>query len=93
MVNKKEITVVVADASNTLGEALKKVVTEAHKATEDGFQPAQDVSAIGAACFMDVIEAVKKIKDLGPEFKEEQAAAIKGLLIPIVDAVEVVVKK
>ena len=92
-VTTRKIEVVVAEKSNDVGEALKKLIQETDKALDDGFQADQDIPAVLLTSYQDVIKAVAAFKSLGGEFKAEPVKATMGMLVPISEGVETLIKK
>lgn len=83
----RTVEVMVQPEINDVGLAIKKIVIEAKRVSADGFQAGEDLSAIAIASFQPLMDAISGMEKIGAEFKENRTAAIMGIVLPVVDAV------
>ena len=85
--NKVNLSTEVPKEIHELMVAVAKLMSEARKATADGFQLGQDLPLIVTASMGDVMAGVAGVEKLGDEWKEDPAAFIKAVLINAADIV------
>lgn len=91
--NKVNLSTEVPKEIHELMVAVAKLVSEARKATADGFQLGQDLPMIVTAAMGDVMAGVAGVEKLGDEWKEDAPAFIKAILINAADIVGPFLKK
>lgn len=75
-----------------IGEAIKNIMIATDIALKDGFQAGQDLPVIITACFANLVTAIGGIQNLPEEFRTNPTMSVMGLLIPIAEGVETVIK-
>ena len=63
------------------------------KALEDGFQAGQDIPTVMLGSFKELSDAFAGIDSMDEEAKDESVKAIMGALIPISEAIEMLLKR
>lgn len=76
-----------------LGCALKAIMVNTKLAVADGFQAGQDIPAILMGSMQDLLAAVAGIEKVDDEFIGEPAKASKAIVVPVLEGVDVLVKK
>lgn len=84
---KKEIKV--EKEFSEIGVAIAKMITVANSALEDGFQAGQDIPTVLMGTYPELSKAMEGIDKLGAAFKENPVASLTGLILPILEAVEI----
>ncbi|UOF83070.1 hypothetical protein [Caudoviricetes sp.] len=92
-VEKVELNVMVAKEIHEVGVALESLIKNYKLAAADGFQAAQDLPAVLLGSINDLMKAMEGANKVGDEFKEELSASLKGALIPILNGLELLIKK
>lgn len=95
---KKEVQIVneevkVTKEINELGLAFKKIVEVGIKALEDGFQAGQDIPTVMLGSFKELSDALAGVDEMDEEAKEESVKAVMGALIPISEAIEMLLNR
>lgn len=75
-----------------IGEAIKNILIATDAALKDGFQAGQDLPAIITVCFANLVSAIGGIQNLPEEFRTNPTMSVMGLLVPISQGVETVIK-
>lgn len=84
---KKEVRV--EKEFSEIGVAIAKMITVANSALEDGFQAGQDIPTVLMGTYPELSKALEGIDKLGPAFKADPVASLTGLIMPILEAVQV----
>ena len=93
MVELKKVEVEVTKEAHELGEALAKLVLVSKQAMADGFQPGMDIPAVVMAAFAELPKAIEGLDKMDDEAKAQVKAFSLALALPILEAVEVLLKK
>ena len=83
----------VTKEAHELGEALAKLVAATKQALADGFQPSSDLPAVVMTAFAELPKAIEGLDKMDDEAKGHVKAFGLALALPILDAVESVLKK
>jgi len=78
---------------NDIGVAVKKIMINYKEATKDGFQAGQDIPAILMGSYQDLLKAIEDADKVGEEFNIEPFKASIGVLVPVSEGLEVLLKK
>lgn len=76
-----------------LGLAVKGVIKAYKDATADGWQSGTDIPAILMASFQKLSVAIEGVEKVGGEFKEEPLKAALGVLLPVAEGIEMLIRK
>lgn len=88
-----EVTQKVSKEAYEFAHGLAQVAKAVKVALQDGLQPGQDFSAIGAAVVADLFPAVQGMDKLGEEKTEDVEAFVTAFLIPMKELAFELVKK
>lgn len=89
----KKLEVEVSKEAHELGEAIAKLVIATKEALKDGFQVGQDVPAVVMTAFAELPKAIEGLDKLDDEAKAALKPFIMALTLPVMDAVESLLKK
>lgn len=89
----KEIKVNVEKESKEIGVAIAKLLETSSAAMADGFQAGQDIPTVLMGSYKELSEAIDGADKVGAAFKKDPIAVIEGMLLPILEAVQVIRKK
>lgn len=76
-----------------MGEALAKLVLVSKQAMADGFQPGMDIPAVVMAAFAELPKAIEGLEKMDDEAKAHVKAFALALALPLMEAVETLIKK
>lgn len=89
----KKVEVEVTREAHELGEAIAKIVLATKQALADGFQPGMDLPAVVMVAFNELPKAIDGLDKLDDEAKGSIKAFSLALALPVMDAVESLLKK
>ena len=90
---KAKIEVEVAKECHELATGVCEIVKAVKVALADGWQIGTDLPVIVMATVAHLAPAVQGIDKMGEEWKEDPAAMIKGLSLPMADILTEILKK
>lgn len=78
---------------NEVGIAFKKVVEVSIKVMEDGFQAGQDIPTVLMGSYAELTKAIEGADRMPEEAKQEAVKAVMGALVPVSEAIEMLLKR
>lgn len=76
-----------------VGKAIQSVMVQLKDAKTKGLTVGQEIPVVLVGCLTDLLGALSGLAEIGPEFKEDSILAVKALLCPILDGMDVLLKK
>lgn len=89
----KKLEVEVSKEAHELGEAIAKLVMATKDAMKDGFQAGQDIPAVVMTAFAELPKAIEGLDKLDDEAKAGLKPFVMAFTLPVMDAVESLLKK
>jgi len=80
-----EITIKVQKETYEMGQGIYKIIQAAKQASADGWQPGQDVPAILMTVVAELVPMVGDMDKIPAEYKEDKAAFLKSMAVPMSD--------
>lgn len=92
MVSKVKLEVEGTKEINEIGVALKGILLDAVKLSKDGWKTSEDLPALMISNYKALMLAVEGAAEAGKEVEDSPVDAIMGALVPISQAIEVVLE-
>lgn len=83
-----DVAVSVEKEFNEIGIAIAKLMETSNSALEDGFQAGQDIPTVLMGSYKELSAAIEGSDKLSDAFKADPVAAIAGIVIPVIKAVQ-----